>query len=156
MKKITINQGKAIPLTFRFLLVVIVVIGAVQLMIHLPESVAIPLTILLSLAIPIIWFMAELLIIDPEQKTIQKCLWIMGYKIGKVRPYNAIEKTYVNQVKTSQNMYSQTNRGHTVRGLEYHAYLKLDSGEKHFLFNSKSQEKANEKLTKIREKLGLN
>lgn len=150
-----VNQGRSIPLTFRFV-GMLFVFGLIAYLINtLPETIAIIAAILLSLLIPLLWFSFQILTIDTGTNEIHYGTWLMGYKTGKVRSFGSIEKFYINQVSTSQNMYSQTNRGHTVRGIEYHAFIKLDDGEKYFLTSDKDEKKLEEKVTKIREKLDL-
>ena len=53
-------------------------------------------------------------------------------------------------------MYSQANLGSDVKGIEYHAYLKLNDGEKYFLTSGRNEQELEEKVLKIRKKLDLN
>lgn len=150
-----INQGRTVPLTFRLVLMGLIIAGIVWIMGNLPEIIAILLAIIFSLMIPMLWFSYQIIIIDPETKEIHYGTWIMGYKSGKPKKYTSLEKIFINRVKTSQNMYSQTNHGHTVRGIEFHAYLKYDGEEKIFLASDDDEKRLEDKMIKIREKLGL-
>ena len=79
----------------------------------------------------------------------------MGHKFGKPIKYESIEKIFINRVKTKQTMYSLSNRQNVVTDHEYRAYLKLDNGEKFYLLSHPLEETVEEKVTKIREKLGV-
>jgi len=122
---------------------------------NLPENPAILIAILLSFLFPMIWFSNKILTIDNDSKEIHQGYWIMGYKTGKPKKYQSLDKVFINKVKTSQSMYSQTNRGHTMKGVEYHAYLKYDGEKKLFLASDPMEKKLEQKMTKISEKLGL-
>lgn len=150
-----INQGRSLPWTFRFIGVIAVFALIMIVIQNLPEHLAIWISIALSFLLPAIWFSNKILTIDNSSKEIHEGYWIMGYKTGKPRKYQSIEKIFVNKVKTSQNMYSQANHGHTTSGVEYHAYLKFDNDEKVFLVSNGDEKKLGEKVTKIREKLGI-
>ncbi len=150
-----INQGRSVPLTFRLVAMGLIIAAIIWIMGNLPETIAILSAIFFSLLIPMLWFSFQILTIDPETKEILLGTYVMGYKFGKPKKYNSIEKVFINKVRTSQNMYSQANHGHTARGIEYHAYLKLDSEEKVFLASDKDEKRLEDKMMKIREKLSL-
>lgn len=150
-----INQGRSVPLTFRLVGMLIVFAVVVFAMNNLPEMFAILSAILLSLLVPMLWFSFQIITIDPETKEIHYGTWLMGYKTGKPRKYNSLEKIFINKVKTSQKMYSQANHGHTTRGVEFHAYLKYDEDKKIFLASDKDEKKLEDQMIKIRKKLGL-
>ncbi|MEP1094483.1 MAG: hypothetical protein ABJG78_05205 [Cyclobacteriaceae bacterium] len=155
MGKVMINQGRSLPWTFRFIAVLIVFTLIVVSMQNLPERLAIPIAILLSFLFPMIWFSNKILTIDNDLKEIHEGYWIMGYKTGKRKKYKSVDKIFINKVKTSQSMYSQSNHGHSVKGVEYHAYLKYDEDKKLFLAGDPLEKRLENKMTKIREKLGL-
>ena len=155
MGKVMINQGRSLPWTFRFVGIVAVFVLIMIVMQNLSENLAIWISIALSFLLPAIWFSNKILSIDNSSKEIHEGYWIMGFKTGKSKKFGAIEKTYINKVKTTQKMYSRANQGYDIKGVEYHAYIKLDDDEKIFLIRNKSEKRLNEKVTKIREKLGL-
>ena len=155
MHKITINQGRSIPWTFRLVGMCAVFFAIVKINENLPEIYAVPLVILVSLLVPVLWFSYHIFMIDMDEKVIQEGLWIMGYRTGKPQPFNSIESFYINKVRVSQTMYSQTNRSHTLGKVEYKAFLKLDDGEKYFLTSHKNEKMLEEKLIKIKKKLGV-
>jgi hypothetical protein len=155
MGKVMINQGRSVPLTFRFVGLLAIVALIILALENLPEMYAIILAILLSLLVPLLWFSFQILTVDTDNKEVHDGIWLMGYKTGRPKKFNAIDTIFINKVKTSQSMYSQANRQHTSRGIEYHAYLKFDNEEKYFLLSNKNEKKLEDKLIKIRQKLGL-
>ncbi|MEP5612513.1 MAG: hypothetical protein ABJP45_09705 [Cyclobacteriaceae bacterium] len=155
MGKVMINQGRSIPWTFRFICVLSVFALIVVSMQNLPEHLAIPISILLSFLFPMIWFSNKILTIDTALKEIHEGYWIMGYKTGKPKKYQSLDKIFINEVNTSQSMYSQANRKHTFKEVEYHAYLKFNAVEKLFLLRDRSEKKLGERVIKISEKLEL-
>lgn len=155
MGKVIINQGSSIPWTFRFIGVILVFAGIILFTQNFSEEIAVPVAIVLSLLMPMIWFSKSILIIDNSNKEIHEGVWLLGYKTGTPRKFSEIEKFYINKVKTSQQMYSHANVGHTSKGIEFQAYIKLDDGAKFFLTSDKNEKRLEEKVTKIREKLGM-
>ncbi len=131
------------------------VVITIKLMDMLPEPWSILIAIAISSFLPALWFATKVIIVDEEHKTIFDGVWTMGKKLGKPLKYHSIEKIFINKVKTKQTMYSLSNQSNVVANHEYRAYLKLDSGDKYFLFSHPLEERAEEKVTKIREKLAL-
>lgn len=121
----------------------------------LPEPWSIFIAIAIASFLPILWFSFNVIIVDEDRKTLFDGVWTMGHKLGKVISYGSIEKIFINRVKTKQTMYSLSNKQNIVANHEYKAFLKLDNGEKYYLFSHPLEETAEEKVTKIREKLGL-
>lgn len=132
------------------------VVITIRLMDMLPEPWSILIAIAISSFLPALWFATKVIIVDEEHKTIFDGVWTMGKKLGKPLKYHSIEKIFINKVKTKQTMYSLSNQANVVANHEYRAYLKLDNGDKYFLFSHPLKERAEEKVTKIREKLALN
>ncbi|WP_370089208.1 hypothetical protein [Ekhidna sp.] len=155
MKIIRINKGKAVPLPIRFVSVLVMVIITIALMDALPEPWSIFIAILIASFLPALWFATNVIIINEEDKTIFDGVWTMGRKLGKPVRYQSIEKIFINKVKTKQTMYSLSNRQNVVANYEHRAYLKLDNGDKYFLLSHPLEERVEEKVAKIREKLGL-
>lgn len=155
MKIVRINKGKVVNLPIRLVSAVTMVIITISLMDALPEPWSIFIAIAIASFLPGIWFASYVIIIDAEKKTIFDGIWTMGHKFGKPVSYQSIEKIYVNRVKTKQTMYSLSNRQNVLTDHEYRAYIKIDTGEKFYLLSHPIEEKMEEKVTKIREKLGL-
>lgn len=150
-----INQGRSVPLLFRLVGTIVASAIIIRALGTLPEGIAILAALALSSLIPMLWFSFNILTIDNTSKELHSGVWLMGFKTGKRRKFDHIEKIYINQVRTSQAMYSQSNRKHTSRGVEYHAYLKLTNGEKHFLLSHKSERELTSKVKELRKKLDL-
>ncbi len=150
-----INQGRTVPLSFRFVGMGIVIAVIVLAMQNLPEVFAIMAAIALSLFIPMLWFSFQIISIDPDLKEIHYGTWLMGYKTGRARKYQSLDEIFINKVRTSQTMHSRSNTSHTVRGIEFHAYLKFNEDEKVFLLSDKDEGRLVERMTKIKEKLAL-
>ena len=128
----------------------------IKLMDMLPEPWSILIAIAISSFLPALWFATNVIIINEESKTIFDGVWTMGRKLGKPVKYQAIEKIFINKVKTKQTMYSFANQSNVIANHEYRAFIKLDNGDKYFLFSHPLEERAEEKVIKIREKLALN
>ena len=151
-----INQGKYVPLPLRFAITLGLFFVEMKVLTLLPELIGIVVAILISFLLPALWFSYDILVINTNEKTIFSGVWLMGLKIGNTKKFNLIEKIFVNKVKTRQTMYAyHSYNKHTARGIEYHAYLKLDNDGKIFLMGRKNKEDLHEKLKKIKDKLGL-
>lgn len=88
--------------------------------------------------------------IDPHHKTIREYNAYFFIKTGKATPYNGIEKLFINSNKVSQKLYTaHTLNSTTFRGMEFNAYLKLESGEKILLLRMKDKAKLLKKLDPI-------
>ena len=103
-----------------------------------------------------LWFSFKMITIDTTAKELHEGVWIMGYKTGKSRKFGEIEKIYINKVKTNHKMYSQANLSHDIKGIEYHAYIKLDDGEKYFLTSHSNEENLHQRVNDLKKKLGIN
>ncbi|WP_420577288.1 hypothetical protein [Ekhidna sp.] len=156
MRIVRINKGKVVNLPIRLVSVVVMVVITISLMDALPEPWSILIAIAIASILPGIWFASYVIIINEENKTLFDGIWTMGHKFGKPIQYESIEKIFINRVKTKQTMYSLSNKQNVVTDHEYRAYLKLDNGEKFYLLSHPLEETVEEKVTKIREKLGLN
>ncbi len=143
-------------LPIRLVSAIIMVVITISLMDALPEPWSIFIAIAIASFLPGIWFASYIIIVNEEKKTIFDGIWTMGHKFGKPIKYESIEKIFINRVKTKQTMYSLSNRQNVVTDHEYRAYLKLDNGEKFYLLSHPLEETVEEKVIKIREKLGLN
>lgn len=155
MGKVMINQGTTFSLPFRVAGAGILMVIVVKIMQYLPETIAIPIAILLCFLVPILWFSSTILTISTETNKIHLGNWVMGFKTGKPKPFNSIEKFYVNKVNVSQTMNTRAN-SYTSNQVEYQAFLKLDDGEKYFLVSHRSEKKLEEKVAEIKKKLGIN
>lgn len=155
MRKVMINQGRTVPLTFRFVGIGIVFVIVVKVLQHFPENTAILITIPFSFLVPMLWFSSTVLTINPETKEFHLGTWAMGFKTGRPKPYNHIEKIFINKVNVSQTMNTRAN-SHTTSHVEYRAFIKFDNEEKHFLVSNKSEKKLEERVAEIKKKLGIN
>ena len=120
-----------------------------------PEYLAIILTIICSMMVPAIWFAANIITIDMEKKEIHDGVWTLGRKFGRSVKFNSIDKFFINKVKTKQTMYSLSNNQNISTNSEYKAFVKLDNGDKYFLFSHPLEERAMEKLNQAKKKLGI-
>lgn len=154
MKLIRINKGRFVPFHFRLASTGILLVAYVQVLLKLPEPIAIPLVIVGSFLLPAIWFSFVVLTIDNENKWVHDGVWVMGYKIGKSKGFNRIEKIFINKVSVSQTMNTRVN-SHTTTRDEFQAYLKTDSSKKYKLFSERSLKEAEKKVKEIEEKLGI-
>ncbi len=155
MRIIRINKGKAVNLPIRLVGIAIVIVATIKLMNSLPEPWSIFITIVIASFLPALWFSYNIIVIDMEKKEIFDGVWTMGKRLGTPIPFNRIEKIFINRIKTKQTMYSLSNKQNILVDHEFRAYLKLDNGEKIFLISHPLEEKMEEKVTKIREKLGI-
>jgi hypothetical protein len=155
MKVARINKGKAIPWYIRFAGVIIAIVICMKTLALQPEFLAIITTIICSMLVPAIWFASNIITIDMEKKEIHDGVWTLGRKFGRSTKFNSIDKFFINKVKTKQTMYSLSNNQNVVANSEYKVFLKLDNGDKYFLFSHPLQERAEEKLREVREKLQI-
>ncbi len=155
MKTIRINKGRALNLPIRF----IGVVGVIVIMIKLMETLSEPWSLIIVIAIasflPALWFSYQVIIIDMEKKELFDGIWTMGKRLGSSTSFNGIEKIFINRIKTKQTMYSLSNKQNVLASYEYRAYIKLDSGEKFFLISHPIKEEIEEKVSKIRKKIGI-
>ncbi|MEQ9405286.1 MAG: hypothetical protein RIM99_16985 [Cyclobacteriaceae bacterium] len=157
MGKVKINQGRSIPWAFRLVATAAIIVGVVKIIQGMPENYAILLSMILSMLMPIIWFSYNILTIDNDKKEIHSGVYSVGFKTGKAKKFKEIDKIFINKVKTSQRMQSHgTGSVYEQKGVEYRAFIKLDDGTKYFLTSHPNEKKLEEKVTKIREKLGTN
>lgn len=156
MKIIRISKGKAVGLPIRFVAAILMVVLTIKLVDWLPEPWSIIIAIVISTFLPALWFATNVIIINEEDKTIFDGVWTMGRKLGKPVSYEAIEKIFINKVKTKQTMYSLSNKQNIVANHEYRAYLKLSNGDKFFLISHPLEETIEKKVMKIRKKLEIN
>ena len=155
MRIAKVNKGKTFPFSIRFVSAVLIVFGIIQVMRSLEEPWSILVSIVLSFILPGIWFATNIIIIDLEKKQLFDGAWTLGFRMGKTQSFDSIEKVFLNKVKTKQIMYSLSNQQNIIANHEYQAYIKLNTGEKFFLFSHPLEERAEEKLTKISKKLKL-
>lgn len=155
MKVVKINKGKAIAWHIRLVGVIIAIIICMSTLKLQPESLAIILTILCSILVPAIWFASNIITIDLEKKEIHDGVWVLGRKFGRSEKFDNIDKLFLNKVKTKQTMYSLANNQNISTNSEYKAFVKLDNGNKYFLFSHPLEERAEEKLRELRQKLQI-
>lgn len=156
MKVVRINKGKAIPWHIRLVGVIICVIICINTLKIQPEFLAIISTIICSMLVPAIWFASNIITIDANKKEIHDGVWTLGKKFGKPEKFKTIDKFYINKVKTKQTMYSLSNNKNVIANSEHKVFLKLDNGDKYFLFSHPLEERAKEKLDEVKKKLQFN
>ena len=154
MKVIRINQGRIIPLQFRFAGSLFVLVAIAVGLGKLPYPYGIYLGILVSFLIPMLWSAYYLLEIDPDQKTISEKSWVMGYKSGKSVSYKEVDHIFINQTNTSQQMTSYGGHVHTARKKEYMAFLKVDSDRKYFMVSDKDESSLIKRVNPMAKRLG--
>lgn len=154
--KVTINQGRVIPVQFRIFGSIIVFMVMAYALTNLSEIPAIIICIVISFLIPLLWSSYYILQIDPKSKTISNGYWIMNLKKMEQQPYDEIEKIYVNEVTSGQRFTSYSGRVSNFKTKEYAAYLKLKNGDKFFLLSDKNEETLSQRLQPIYQKLKIN
>lgn len=79
---------------------------------------------------------------NTDQSVCFKYVWILGLKLGSKRPYQFIEKMYVNKIQlVSVNKYNTNSLLNEIKHVVYRCYLKFDDGEKILLDEDLSKEK---------------
>lgn len=77
-----------------------------------------------------------------EEHTYREYNAMLFLKKGKAKPYDAIQKIFLNSGNVSQRVYTaHTTSSSIFVNVEYNAYVKLESGEKVFLFSSRNKNK---------------
>ena len=151
--KVTINQGRVLPLPFRFFILIAVLAGMSFAMSNLPEIPAIMVCIVISFLIPLAWTTYYILQIIAESKTIKEGYWIMGIKKLSSRKYAGVDKVFVNISKSSQRATSYGGQTATFQDQEFKAFLKTSDGQTVELISSKSEETLMNRLKPIQKKL---
>ncbi|MBC6427609.1 MAG: hypothetical protein GDA51_14355 [Ekhidna sp.] len=155
MKIVSIHQGKTLPLPLRFFIAMIPGALVVISMNQFAQPYSIVLAIALSALVPAVWFATDILTIDLEEKKIFNGAWVMGFKFGRVTSVTSIEKVFINRIEIKQTIYSLANNKNISTNYEYHTFLKLDSGEKFFMFSHPVRERIIEKAKQAIHKLEL-
>ncbi|MEQ8473951.1 MAG: hypothetical protein RIC35_22335 [Marinoscillum sp.] len=153
--KVKINQGRVVPVQFRVFGSVVVLIAMTYSLTHFSEIPAILISIAISFLIPLLWSSFYILQIDPQSKEISEGYWVMNIKKMDTQHYEEIEKIFVNEVNTSQQITSYGGKVANLKRKEYAAYLKLTTGEKFYLLGDSTEEGVLKKLEPIKKKLGL-
>lgn len=155
MKIVRINKGKSLPLIARIIGLLIVGFSITRTFQLVEEPLSILLAIGISIVLPALWFATNLIVIDHERKTLFDGIWTMGFKIGKNTHYKEIQSLSLEKIKTPKRVYSLPNNKNIVTDHEYRATIELNDGKKYYLFSHPLEKRANEKLIKIRNKLGI-
>lgn len=101
------------------------------------------------------WFATNVIAIDMTKHQLFDGVWMMGFKIGEKITFASINKIFINKIKTKQTLYSISNKQNIIVNHEYRAYIEIESGEKFFLFSHPLKERAEEKITEIKNKLRI-
>lgn len=139
----------------RFIIAIILGVLIVVSMDQLASPYSIAVAIALSTLVPAAWFATDLLIIDLEENKIFNGTWVMGFKFGQITPVSSIEKIFINRIKTKQTVYSLANNRNVSTNYEYHAYLKLDTGDKFFMVSHPLADRIIKKSKQVVHKLRL-
>ena len=154
-RKVTINQGRVVPVHFRFIVTFLVFIGMSLAMQNLSELPAISVCIGISFLIPLVWSSFNLFQIIPEEKIVKEGYLILGLKKMEVQKYTSLEKIFINSNLSSQTMHGRGGQSSTFTNREFQSYVKTTDGKKFELISSKSEEDLMKRLTPIAKKLAL-
>ncbi|MFK7951418.1 MAG: hypothetical protein AB8B73_01125 [Ekhidna sp.] len=155
MKVVKINKGKTIAFHIRFAGIIVAIAICMKLLTIQPMNLAILLTIPFTMLVPAIWFASNIITIDMDKMEIHDGVWVLGRKFGKPEKFNSIDKFFMNKVKTRQTMYSLSNNQNISTNSEFKVFVKLNNGDKYFLFSHPLEERVEEKLNEVKLKLGL-
>lgn len=154
LDKVRINQGRIIMWQFRLAGTLFVFFIGAAAFLHLGEVLAIIIFMGAALLLPVLWSSYYIFEVDPAQKMIAQYNWIAGIKMNNEEsPYTRIERIFINPVKMSQTWYSYSGTARTNKSIEYHAFIKLDSGEKIFMLSHANPEKLQQMLSPVAAKL---
>ncbi|MEM0938328.1 MAG: hypothetical protein AAF600_02335 [Bacteroidota bacterium] len=151
---VRINQGKALPLKYRLLLVTILWLMVLFALKHLTSLLAIFISIVLCYLVSTVWFAAKIFIVDSEDCHLFVGFWIMGFKKGKWIFFKSLEID-VEKKQTKKGILKTSHNHHVISNTKYTAYVKIDNSERFYLFAHPDQERVLEKITMINKKLGL-
>lgn len=151
---VKIGRGRVVPLTFRVVGTVFIMLLFFVLFENTSEIMAVGLGIPFSMTLPLLWTSRYITEINPERKVVFEYIWMMGFKVGRPQPYVQLEKIFVNTVGMAQRMTSYGGSVHTSRFLEYKAYLKYDQNKLE-IFDGRDREKTLESMQKISKKLNI-
>lgn len=152
-RKVTINQGRIVPVHFRFAITIVVFMGMSLALQNLGETPAILTCIFISFLLPLVWSSFHLLQILPEENTIKEGYLIMGIKKLESQRYSALDKIFINAQVSSQTMHGRGGQSSTFTNQEYQAYLKTSDGKKYEMISSKTEEDLLNRLKTIAQKL---
>jgi len=93
------------------------------------------------------------LTIDVKDKWYKEHLWLLGFKIGKAKPYQKIEHIYFNKLRR-ETEYGFVARL-TSRKVIYQGYLKVADDEPIFIGESTKEEPLLKKGEKLAKNLGV-
>lgn len=95
------------------------------------------------------------LLIDPIERTLLEYIQVLFWKIGSSKPYEAIEKIFINEVTEAATFQTRTGSVHDVKNIVYKAFLKLDDGEKVQLDRDKKRDRLENRVQNYRDSLGV-
>lgn len=153
--KVTINQGRILPGSFRFLISVIVFTVMGLAMQNLKETPAIFVCIAISFLMPLAWSSYQIIQIIPEEKMIRKGYWIAGFKKMKTQKYTSLTKIFINKGISSQTMHSSGGRSSTFSHDEFRSFLETEDGDKLELISTRYEDDLLKKLKPIASKLAV-
>jgi hypothetical protein len=142
---IDLKSEKLFPWQFQFIGIIFLIVG-IGLMIVSPYLA--PILIVIGAFILTAYRGVEF---NCSTKTYRNYNSFLFIKTGKFKPYDSVEKIYINESKVSQMIYTKITTGSTFRHIEYNAYLKFAHGIKIFLASKKDKKKLIDKLTGLAE-----
>lgn len=156
MKKIDIKQEAYFPFTFKLFSLILFAFGLLIWTQREWHFMAKLLIMIASYGLGSSIFTARYgLTIDPIGKSIHEYTQILFWKTGKVKPYDIIEKIFINEVTESSRFQTRTGTVHDVKNKAYKAFIKLNNDDKIQLDRDKTRGRLEDRVRNYRELLGV-
>lgn len=131
--KINVKGGKLFPLQFQLLAFILLFLGTALLFVNLPVAI---IMLLVSGLLLTGYSGCEF---DLGNKSYREYNSFFMFRFGKWKNTKAVDKIYVNKIKTSQKIYSRANLSTTVKAFTYKCFVKFSDGEKILLLENKDK-----------------
>ena len=154
MRIVRINQGKAISIALRALIVAILFYLIVLIFNHLPSQIAIASSIFICSVIPGIWFATKIFVIDIERNQLFTGFWAMGFQRGTKVSFNQIEFKIARR-KTGKTVYRLKDNRQVIADHEYVLSVETEEKGNYYLLSHPERSRIQEKLESIKLKLEL-
>ena len=154
MSVVRIHQGKSFSFGLRLLAAVTSIGMIVLLLKYAHESAAIVLSIMISMLPPAFWFSTKITEIDIINNKLFVGSWVMGFRKGKYFDFKKIE-IHCREHRIKLTEFSLPDGKQIFTDREFRASLKVESGEHFHLFSHPHQKRVDEKIKKLKKKLGL-
>jgi len=148
---IDIKSGPLVPWHFRFVGLLVLVVGIALLLSKL-------LLAFILIVIGLFFVSAyEGTEIDEAKKVYREYTsFFFLMKTGKTEGYESIERLFITRGKESQQMYTaHTTHSSTFENVVYNGYVKFSNGEKIHLLSEKNKDKLIKKLIPLKEALSI-